>query len=462
MSKATLLLSLCGGLLLSCSTPRTSQEALDPPPPAPDMRMPNVIPPPCEGLACFQAKCTGTDETIVTGVVTAPNGKDPIREAIVYVPTGGAPEEFPPLVACDVCSSPVGGKPVTMTQTDVDGTFELRRVPVTMNTPIVIQKGRWRKVVNLNVAKCERQGITAEQGRLPKDRTEGVIPQMAVAVGKWDAIECVLKHVGLSEREYGAPGTSKAVHLYDNDDGGSGTPGGVSVDDLLRNFNRMLQYQIIFLNCSDQTYSRALLKDAQVIKNLTDYVTRGGRLYVTDWSYDFIQQVPAFAPFICYNDDKPCTVTTPHGFAEATVGLRTGNQTQFYADVDQTTREGKALAQWLTKLSRPVSGGKVRIDDRVGSYVLVRQMAQDLAKHPSTVWLSAELSGQRRPVSMTFDYPPGPNACGRVLYSSYHTREHDDHTVQFPRYCPTTDMLPQEQVLEFLLFELGACVQPPG
>jgi hypothetical protein len=224
----------------------------------------------------------------------------------------------------------------------------------------------------------------------------------------------------------------------------------------------MLQYQIIFLNCSDQTYSRALLKDAQVIKNLTDYVTRGGRLYVTDWSYDFIQQVPAFAPFICYNDDKPCTVTTPHGFAEATNGLRTGNQTQFYADVDQTTREGKALAQWLTKLSKPVSGGKVRIDDRVGSYVLVRQMAQDLGKHPSTVWLSADLSGQRRPVSMTFDYPPGPNACGRVLYSSYHTREHDDHMVQFPRYCPTTDMLPQEQVLEFLLFELGACVQPPG
>lgn len=69
---------------------------------------------------------TGSD-TVVYGKVTAPNGVDPIREAIVYVPSSGMPEEFPGEVSCEVCNSPIGGTPVTQAITS-DGTFELRRV----------------------------------------------------------------------------------------------------------------------------------------------------------------------------------------------------------------------------------------------------------------------------------------------------------------------------------------------
>lgn len=448
--------------LLSCSAPR--QPPLDDDPGViVDMSMPPFDAPSCIGLACFVANCAGGTETVVSGRVTAPNGRDPIREALVYVPESGAAEEFPPKVSCEVCNSPVGGRPVAITTTDVDGSFELRRVPVTRSTPIVIQKGRWRKVINLNVGRCEQQGLTAEETRLPKDRSEGILPRMAVAIGEWDAIECVLRKIGVQDTEFSGPGTSSSIHLYDNaKPGGAGAPGGANIGSLVRDLNRMLEYNIIFLNCSDVDYAQSLLSDPAVIKNLAEYVRRGGRLYVTDWSYNFIQQVPEFSPFICFNDDKPCTVTTPHGFHQATGVGRTGSQTTFYADINQRFAGGKALAQWVGYLPTPIRGGRVRIDDPVASYVLIRQLAQDQTRHPATTWLSADLASAVRPVTVSFDYPPGEAACGRVLYSTYHTREHEDHSAPFPRYCPAGSMTGQEHVLEYLIFELGSCIQPPG
>ena len=456
------MVGIAGIALLSCSAPRGPDPDHDPVAPR-DLSSVDLALGPCQGLACFLANCPADSDTTVVGKVTAPNGQDPIRDALVYVPNGGAPEEFPPQVACETCQSPIGDRPVTITSTDVDGTFELRHIPVTADTPIVIQKGRWRKVVHLPIGKCEKQGITAEQGRLPKDHTEGSLPHMAVAVGEWDSIECVLGHIGVAKSEFTAPSGSGAVHLYENEKtGGVGAPGGVSISELLTSLPKMLQYNIIFLNCSDDDNSRALLASAAVKKNITDYVTRGGRMYVTDWSYDFVQQPPEFSPFICFNDGRPCTDTTPHGFHDATGILRVGSETLFYADVDQSTPASRALSAWLTKLPTPIDGAKVRISDPVSSFVLMEQLAQDPVKYPATTWLSADLEKKRRPVTVSFDYPPGANACGRVLFSIYHTREHDDHTVQFPAYCPTSAMLPQEHVLEYLIFELGACVQPPG
>lgn len=455
---------LVAALSVSCAAPR---DRIDDPEgerkPVVDMSLPREDLPSCVGLGCFVANCPVGQDTTVVGKVTAPNGVDPIREALVYVPSGGSPEEFPPKVACETCNTPMGGTPVTAVSTDVDGSFSLRRVPVTTSTPIVIQKGRWRKTIQLNVGRCETQGITAEQGRLPKDHFEGTLPKMALATGQWDAIECVLRRIGISESEFGSPSSGGSVHIYDNDASGTAiAPGGVNIGTLLRDLNRLLDYNILFLNCSDVTYARSLLADPVVKKNLAEYAARGGRMYVTDYSYNFIQQLPEFAPFICFNDKEPCTDTSPHTFHSATALGKTGSQNLFYADVDQTHSGGKALATWLTYLPSPILGGKVRIEDSIASYVLIRQMAQDPSKHPSTVWLSADLSSQRRPVTVTFDYPAGPAACGRVLFSTYHTRHHASSMTTFPSYCPGGQMLPQENVLEFLVFELGACIQPPG
>src|SRR5262245_9540076 len=43
-------------------------------------------PPPCVGLACYQKFCSDGSTTSVSGKVTAPNGVDPVYDALVYVP----------------------------------------------------------------------------------------------------------------------------------------------------------------------------------------------------------------------------------------------------------------------------------------------------------------------------------------------------------------------------------------
>jgi hypothetical protein len=424
----------------------------------PDLRPPRDAGPPCDALSCRVPSCPRGGDTIVMGKVTAPNGVDPIREALVYVPQSGRPDDFPAGVSCDACDSPTVGPVVTRTTTDIDGSFVLRRVPATAETPIVIQKGRFRRIVSAPIAPCVNNELPPAQTRLPRAQAEGNLPRMAVAAGNWDSIECVLRHIGIADGEFTSSMGQGAVHLYNNVGGGRG--GGLaSVTELLGDVERMARYDLIFLNCSDHTNSRGLLAQARVRQNLVDYVSRGGRIYVTDYSYDFVQQPAPFAPFICFNDDQPCTVLEPHGFATATRSDRTARERSFIAEVEQGTEGGRALAEWLSRLPQPIPDGRVPIEDPISTFVLIRQTAADQVKYPSTTWLSATLQGARRPVTVTFDYPVAPQqSCGKVLYSSYHTRERRSPSADFPGYCPAGPMIPQEKVLEFLIFEISACL----
>ena len=60
-----------------------------------------------------------------------------------------------------------------------------------------------------------------------------------------------------------------------------------------------------------------------------------------------------------------------------------------------------------------------------------------------------------RPLTTTFDY----QMCGRVLYSSYHTEGRDVlGGGNFPAYCSSEPLTPQERVLEYLIFHIADCI----
>jgi len=117
-------------------------------------------------------------------------------------------------------------------------------------------------VVTVPIKPCERNTLPPELARLPRNQQEGSLPRMAVAVGDFDSIECVLRHIGIDGTEFTAPNDPRpgAIQLYDNESpGGHGAPGEVPIGDLVTNLDRMLGYQLIFLNCSDVLNSYPLL-----------------------------------------------------------------------------------------------------------------------------------------------------------------------------------------------------------
>src|SRR5262249_8920458 len=129
----------------------------------------------CMGQACLKLDCgSGKPRTSVSGKVMAPNGIDPVAQANVYVPY--SIPDFSPQIPCELCNDPPGGEPIVGTTTAVDGSFMLSDIPVASMVPIVIQKGRFRRVVQIQPAACQDNPLTVEQARLPKNQSEGHLP----------------------------------------------------------------------------------------------------------------------------------------------------------------------------------------------------------------------------------------------------------------------------------------------
>jgi hypothetical protein len=390
----------------------------------------------CQGLACFQMDCGSGLTTTVSGKVTAPNGLDPVYQALVYVPAKLI--EFPQGAQCEVCNDPIGGTPIVSTTTAVDGTFTLTNVPATTQVPVVVQKGRFRKTSYIDISACADNPLSADESRLPRNQSEGDLPKMAVGVGDYDQIECVLRSIGLDDSEFGAPASPGAVHLFDN--GGGGTPGPDSLETLLYDANRLSQYNLLFVNCTNATFD-TYMNQPLAVMNLFNYVNSGGRLYVTDWSYDYMEQVPQFAPYVYFDGGGSQTTPQPIGAAQ-----------WIWDGSDLAAKVGDpTLASWL-QAAGASPNGDVTI---IGSWALALSTAADQMTYPSQTWVHGVAKGVDRPMTVTYDY----NMCGKVLWSSYHTQEPGGAGSPFPGYCVSTPqtMIPQEKILEYLIFEISAC-----
>ncbi|MSP63151.1 MAG: hypothetical protein EXR72_23000 [Myxococcales bacterium] len=404
---------------------------------------PDLGTPACEGLRCFQIDCGKGQSTTISGRVTAPNGKDPIYDAIVYVPKDIP--EFPPMVQCEVCSEPIGGPPIVGTPTKIDGSFVLANVPATHHVPVIVQKGRFRRIQYLDIKQCADNPMTAEQARLPKNQKEGDLPHIAVGVGDFDQIECVLHAIGIDASEFTWPGGNGAVHLYNNSDL---LPKANTLGDLLQDAARMARYNMLFIGCAIPTFA-GLPNKAKVKANLFNYVNTGGRLYATDYSYDYLEQVPQFAPYIYFDGGGDMTLPQPSGAAQ---GIWDG------APIAGTVTD-PTLITWLKALGK-TQKGEFQIQS---SYALALATAKDQKAFPSTTWVRGIVKGVDRPHSVTFDY----NQCGKVLWSSYHTREPGGSSGIFPNYCLSNpknpdSMIAQEKILEFLILQISGCVNMIG
>lgn len=397
----------------------------------------------CQGIECDISDCSGQTPTSVSGRVMSPSGLHPVHDALVYVPK--SIEDFPAVVACESCEEPVGGVPLVRTTTGVDGTFTLSGIPDGAAVPLIIQKGRFRRQLTLKINACEAHPLADAQTRLPSTKTEGDLPKMAVGVGAYDQIECVLRSIGIAPNEFTDPSGPGAVHLFHN--GAGATSPYPPLEQLLNSPTELEKYNVIFLNCTDHRWADIVDKPG-VAANIADYVGKGGRLYVTDQAYDYIEQVNDLAPYIYFSAGGSMTSPQPIGAA-----MKGSNIDDFDATVADPT-----LASWL-KAAGESNGNTITVTDLSFGWVLV-----DAVSLESQTWVHGNTNGADRPLSVTFDY----NTCGRALFSSYHTRSPGGsdlyQSLPFPQYCASTatSMIAQEKILEYLIFHISACVGPIG
>lgn len=448
----------------------------------------------CTNFCLQQKACTNGTATTVTGTVWAPSGNPPVNaargeaslpmpNALVYVPNDSTTSPwglsaFVDGVATSACECLVQGNPLVFTTTAVDGSFTLKNVPVGSNIPLVIQLGRWRRVITIsNVPECTTTSLTAEQTRLPRRQAEGhemdAIPKMAISTGDVDAMECVLRKMGVEDSQFSNAGGTGRVQFYQDNGGVCTTGRGTSCNGntpgyaaLTANQATADQYDALIFPCRAAAHDVPVADKQRVINATDSYVNKGGRAFFTHFSYSWLYR----------NDAQPITASNlPWPSKTVTRNVNTQWTTEFGA-IDTTFPRGQTFRDWL---ALPIVNGLTATAPV--SYITINDVRRDMAN--PTNWATA-FGPQATPVPLaerwlyaynstrspgdaifhvTYDAPwgaPIEQRCGRVLYSSFHVTGANTQGELFPSYC-TNEFTAQEKVLAYMMFDMTSCVQPP-
>ncbi|MDB4944222.1 MAG: Tryptophan synthase alpha chain [Labilithrix sp.] len=389
------------------------------------------------GVCSPDSECVsrGAVTTTITGKVYDPAGANPLYNVLVYIPSD--PENLPEInegVQCTTCAS-IAVNPFVATLTNTKGEFELVDVPVDKDVPIVVQIGKWRRSFTFDVTKsCNQNKVPDRDFRLPKNGSEGSMPQIAVTSGGCDALECLLHGMGIDESEFvQGPGGTGHVHVYNGDGGGfpdeatkASTPG---AETLWGDVEQMKLYDIVMMSCECSTAdSNKTNKQA-----LIDYANMGGKVFGTHFHYTWMKNAP--------QDDWKALANWSGG---------SGSDGQY--NVDTSFPKGAALADWLVAVNASSSPGNISLTGVTGALSNVNA--------PSQAWIK---KGDNAVRYFSFNTPldqPEENQCGRVVYGDLHLMGNGLSSTDWPSGCPSAGGLAaQQKALEFMFYDLSNCVQ---
>ncbi len=405
----------------------------------------------CTGAGCLTTACPGGGTTSLSGTVTDPAGKVPLYNVVVYVPN----EPLQPLhegAACETCSGNFSGKPIAVTLTDTAGHFKIDDVPIGADVPVVIQIGKWRRqFVMANVPACADTPITnADLTRLPRNKTEGDIPKFAIATGGSDALECLLRKIGVDEAEFTSDTGAGRVHLFQGyrasptvaTNGASTSL--KSVDQLWSSAASMMRYDIVLMACEGDS-GQSEGRTAAEYQAVRGYGDMGGRVfgshYHTNWVRSEDGQPNAGYPMVAK-------------FASGEGTLPDG----FLSNVDTSFPKGAALRDWLVNVGATPTPGQLAVN---GTKHLVDATVAGVSQQ----WLYGMDTAKKTNAVQYFSFttPVGQKECGRMIFSDVHVSQGggDLAAVPFPTRCgpPGGALSPQEKALEFMLFDISSCVQ---
>jgi hypothetical protein len=436
-------------------------------------------------LSCFvNEMCGGNLQTTLTGKVYDPAGKVPLNNVIVWVPNdlSALPVITPGTSSCSACDTQVNGA-LVVTTTGPDGSFTLKGVPTVADLPLVVQIGKWRRIIHVtSIRDCGTTTLPSSgtgQARLPKNQQEGDMPQMALLTGGEDDLGCFLARMGIDPAEYSSPHSMGGEGRLDIYQGlavlgsgpgfSGGTPGNCTNTScpLWQSTQALETYDIVLLACEGSPFDQDLVGGADggddggvsgllggnrfnvntaAKQAMHDWLDIGGKVLATHFHYTWFQNGPPDF----------------QGVANW-LGASVGSGTCDNCMIDVSFPRGQYLDNWLKNVGA-LTGTEITLDNVADSVSSVNP--------PTSRWIYGGSGGNSGPSDtkyLSFETPIGgiavPDAgtestaqyCGKAAFSDLHVGGMPSGAV--PASCKLTDLSAQEKALEFLFFDLSSCEQ---
>jgi hypothetical protein len=449
---------LCGGLL-QCGTCQPGQTC--------GAGGPNVCASsiPCVGLCQQQVACDAGAQTTITGKVLAGASAwtnltpDPVPNVLVFV-ANGTVQNFAAGAACRQCGADVSGLPLVSTYTNFDGTFTLTNVPAGTPFTLVAQLGRWRRKFPIPaVTACASTAVG--NLNLPRNKGEGDIPFTAISTGNVDPLECVLLKMGIDQAEFTPDNGNGRIHIYGGGplNGGGGSqfgPGSTAGAGTRREASLMgaggtyANYDQIMLPC----WGNPVDKTANWA-NLINYADSGGHFFATHYSYAWLVNNGEFNNVAQWVPDynNPGAVTW------------TLNVSQVVPPSPPAPYAG-TFVKWLNLITALSNSGPTVPANPHVRITNARHDANAVA-NGSVDWIDGTDPDHNNGLveHFTFNTPVGAaSQCGHAIFSDFHVAgiQNGPNTngQTFPSECTKT-FTAQEKILEFMVWDLASCVNPP-
>jgi hypothetical protein len=361
-------------------------------------------------------------------------------------------------------------------------------------------------------------GACATNVNDPSD--QGDIPLVAMATGSGEEIECALRKIGVDDCEFTSPPPIAPkpgrvqFYLERGPDVDASAPGANSPtadapdwadpkNGLIQSVSRMKSYDMIFFSCEGQSdgnvvpfgsggTTNPIDGTSSYQQNFYDYAAAGGRVYTAHYSYTWMTNIQA-------GTSPPANGPTPLS-SVASWNVHQNDPSPQVANIDTTLPDGgpflkgQQFVRWLglpgvnalTNFSPP----QIQVDNP-------RNDVASVNIPPAEQWIHLPGVPADIPQHMVFNVPlqgrdGGTTApCGRVLYLDMHAQSlaMPNPTTSFPHECDSigtscantvgnacprgthassfcsanspclgNTMSAAERVLEYMLFDLAACI----
>lgn len=405
----------------------------------------------------MEVSCAGGKQTSISGTVYDPAGKVPLYNAVVFVPNAPLPP-FKNTVDCEKCKDQVPARAATLS--DANGHFLLEDVPAGA-VDLVVQVGKWRRMQRISVKACEENVLTeSDLTRLPRSKAEGDIPKIALSTGHSDALECLLRKMGIADSEFTTDAGDGRVNLFvgcagdqaDKHTGASKLSPALGGDNFpstnwLFDAGELNRYDVVIFSCEGHKCDS--IQTPTNVSKLVEFANKGGRVFLDHDHYNWLNHanvpIESAAQFSSSPDDIPSPLAT---------------------QINRSFPKGKAFAQWLLNVGASSTLGALDI-------YAAKTSVQSLSPNRAQSWIFRSEAPTGffyftigTPVAVQDD-DPAPEACGRVVFTDLHvsksgggrSSDFSDQDTPFPAGCTTLELSAQEKALEFMLLDLTSCVQ---